>query len=357
VKALVLITVFVSFLTGAVFAQNIMPYEQVDGLKSLGSCPGTVIWENSAPTGWFSPMGVNELWLDWGALIDQGNGMPDEVIDGFGFSYATDATVGGIDWNIFFYDSYTGWGDDSLIQEAGFAFTDLPDATNLPPGNWGWMLWVDLRGIGYEFLMGYEVGIGHSLQTPGVKCGPRIGKPPYVGGNDPTGTKDGFDVIDNTGGYVGTYWFGGYPAYPYGSFCAQMMGASDPSTGCTYAGIVLQGNNTGLYCVGNWAPGGYNNFLLRMNEMTPTAGVIAHFLRQQTWHSSFKKTSVPRLTGCYKFIFAFSYTGDYQIFRFNCGPGAVAARWYIQGVISDWMNTPPGSPVPLDLSMDYVVTP
>jgi len=135
-----------------------------------------------------------------------------------------------------------------------------------------------------------------------------------------------------------------------------LMGGSDPSFGCTYAGIPLQGNNTGLYCVGTWAYGSYNNFLVRMNGMTPSAGVTFNFTALPLWWPGIGKTTVPALAGAFKIKFGYSYTGDYVIYPFNCGPGAVAFTWYIQGVISDWLNTPPGSITPVDLSMDAVVS-
>lgn len=348
-KKVSLVALFAVLLVGLTFAQNTLPVEKVEGVKSMGAQRyGSVIWDNSAGSGWFSSMTTNYMWLDWGKT-PQINLMPDEVIDGFMFSYATDA-VGGISWSMYYYDSCTGWGDYSIVQEAGFSFTGLPDATGLPPGYWGWLITVDLAGTGYEFLMGYELGIGHSLNTAGVTCGPRL----INGSLAAPGAEDAFDIIDPFGGIVGTYWFGGYPANPYASFVAQLMGGSDPSVGCTYAGIPLQGNNTGLYCVGTWAYGSYNNFLVRMNGATTAAGVFFNFTQSVTWYAGVGKTAVPTVAGAFKIPFGASYTGDYVIFPFNCGPGAVAYTWYIQGVVSDWVTG--GSITPIDLSMDAVVS-
>ena len=358
-KKLIMIVLFTVLLVGAAFGQNTLPVEKVDGVKSLGSQRyGAVIWDNFAASGWFSSMTTGYMWLDWGKLLDAGNQMPDEVIDGFGFSYATDATIGGISWNMYYYDSCTGWGDYAIVQEAGFAFTGLPDATNLPPGYfWGWLLWVDLEETGYEFLMGYDIGVGHSLQTPGITCGPRLTKPPLVGGNGNTLTEDAFDIIDSAGNIVGSYWFGGYPANPYASFCAQLMGGSDPSTNTNYAGIPLQGNNTSLYCVGTWAYGSYNNFLLRMNGIDHNAirgGVFFNYIPLPTYWPNYGITTVPLIPGCNKIPFSLSYTGDYVIYPFHCGAGAAAFTWYIQGVISNWLIG--GSVAPIEMSMDCVIT-
>lgn len=355
-KKVSLVVLFAVLLAGLTFGQNTLPVEKVDGVKSLGSQRyGAVIWDNFAASGWFSSMTTGYMWLDWGKLLDAGNGMPDEVIDGFGFSYATDAAIGGISWNMYYYDSCTGWGDYAIVQEAGFAFTGLPDATNLPPGYfWGWLLWVDLADSGYEFLMGYDIGVGHSLQTAAITCGPRLTKPPLVGGNGNTLTEDAFDIIDSAGGIVGTYWFGGYPANPYASFCAQLMGGSDPSVNTVYAGIPLQGNNTGLYCVGTWAYGSYNNFLVRMNAATTAGGVFFNYTQGYQWYAGVGKSTIPKVTGAIKIPFSYSYTGDYVTYPFNCGPGAVAYTWYIQGVVSNWVIN--GTIVPIDVSMDAVVS-
>ncbi len=87
---------------------------------------GASIWDNLALTGWFASMTAGYMWLDWGELADQGNGLPDEVIDGFSFSYASHYYSFGITWAAYFYDSCTGWGDSTTVQEAGFIFTGLP---------------------------------------------------------------------------------------------------------------------------------------------------------------------------------------------------------------------------------------
>ena len=356
-KTIILIILAALMLTGTVFGQNTKTVEKVQGVKSLGNGRyGKVIWDNWADSGWFSSMTATYMWLDWGKLVDQGNLMPDEVVDGFRFAYATDAVIGGISWNMYYYDSCTGWGDYSTVQEAGFAFTGLPDATNLPPGYyWAWEITVDLEESGYEFLLGYEIGLGYSLRTPGITCGPCITLPGLVGGNGNTMTEGAFDIYDSLGVYFGTYWYSGYP-YIHASFRAQLMGASDPSDGCAYHPYpYMQGNNTGLYCVGTWAQGSYNNFILRMNEMTPQGGVFFNWKSKPTWYAGIGKTTCPDLNGCFKIPFGYSYTGDYVIYPFTCGAGAVNYTWHIQGAITDWLVG--GGVTPIDLSMDCIVTP
>jgi hypothetical protein len=361
-KKVSLVVLFAVLLVGVTFAQNTLPVDKVHGVKSLGQQRyGSSIWTNIQSSGWFSSMTSGYMWLDWGKLHDAGNMMPDEVVDGFMFSYATNATVGGLSWNMYYYDSCTGWGDYAVFQEAGFAFTGLPDATNLPPGYyWGWLLWYDLAGTGYEFLMGYDIGVGHSLITTGVTCGPRLTRPPNTGSNGNTGTEDAFDMYTDTGTYKGTYYFGGYPANPYASFIAELFGASDPSVGTVYGGVPLQGNNTGLYSVGNWAQGSFNTFLLRMNGTDHTqvkGGAFFNYQSKVTWWGGVGKTTVPNIQGggtLYKIPFAQSYTGDYVVFSKALGSGAVNYTWYIQGAITNWLTG--GSTLPVDASMDAIVS-
>jgi len=356
-KKVSLVVLFAVLLVGLTFAQNTLPVQKVDGVKSLGAQRyGGVIWENFTGSGWFSSMTPGYMWLDWGKLIDAGNLMPDEVVDGIGFSYATDAMIGGLSWNMYYYDSCTGWADYSIVQEAGFAFTGLPDATNLPPGYfWGWLIHVDLEGSGYEFLMGYEIGIGHSLQTPGITCGPRLTKPPLTGGNGNTLTEDAFNIVDSLGNTLGTYWFGGYPANPYASFCARLMGGQDPSNGITYGGIPLQGNNTGLYCVGNWALNSYNNFFVRVKQMPVNSGAFLNYTQGYQWYAGPQKSTIPTVNGCIKVPFAYSYVGDYTIRVTNPQSPGVSIKWYVQGVVSNWVTN--GNIMPIDVSMNALETP
>jgi len=133
------------------------------------------------------------------------------------------------------------------------------------------------------------------------------------------------------------------------------MGASDPSKGCSYAGVPLQGNDTGLYCVGNWAQGSYNLFLLRMNEMTPTGGAIHSISTYPIYRPSIGKTTVPTITTAIKIPFSYSYTGDYMVYTKICGPWAEPVSWCIQGAITDWLIG--GQVQPIDVSMDCIVTP
>jgi len=361
-KMFYLILLFAVLSTAILFAQErtanrTLPVLPVKGCDEVGMPPvPTNIWKNDDESLLkFSPMTYEYYWLDWGTLADQGNQMPDEVIDGFTFAYATDARWGGLSWNMYFFDSCLGWGAGGHVMEAGFVFTGLPDATNLPPGYyWGWKIHIDLKGSGYEFLMGEEIGLGHSLQTPGIICGPMLTFPPSSGGNGPTGTDDAIDIYDPYGNFNSTDNFGGAPAYPYASLVSALYGANDPSDGCSYVGIPLGGNNTGLYCVGNWALGSYNKFLLRLNHMTPVSGVIFNQVSSITYYAGLGKTTCPSLNGVSQVLFTPDPIGDFSYYIFNCGYGATNFNWYIQGVISNWLIA--GPVLPVDLSMDCVRT-
>ncbi len=100
-----------------------------------------------------------------------------------------------------------------LLASVAFAKNTLPVAKVAGVQSYGSpgssaVIWDNFAESGYEFLMGYEIGIGHSLVTPNITCGPLITKPPLVGGNGDTMTEDAFDIIDSAGNCVGSYWFG-----------------------------------------------------------------------------------------------------------------------------------------------------
>ncbi len=356
-----LIVLIAILFAGAAFAQN-NGFNTLRGTKTLvmdidgrrfeeNSRLSQSIWNNMSNSGQYIDLQFYDFALDWGVLLDQGNLMPDEVVDGFSFVYATDDVgTAGIDWNIYFFDSYTGWGDASLVQEAGFTFAGLPNAINLPPGIWGWITTIDLTASGYEFLMGYEIGIMQELTStlaPGTFCGALAGMPPGVGGNGQTGTEDAIDTN------LGTISFGGNP---YATFMFGLYGAADPSAGCSYAGIPLQGNNTALYCVGNWALGSYNNFLVRLNGMTQSAGMVLNATPYipPMWLPGPGKTLVPRWAGMITVPFSPSYTGDFVSYPFYCGPNSVGTTWYFQGAITDYLTG--GSVAPIDLSMNAIIS-
>ncbi len=309
---------------------------------------GALIWDNMAQTSWFSSMTARYIWLDWGELADQGNGLPDEVIDGFSFAYGSEYSYVSISWAVYFCDSCTGWGDMSLIQEAAFVFSGLP-AGGSGSGYWGWVVSVDLTDSGEEFLLGNKIGIGQSLLTPDLICGPKITRPPNVGGNGPTGTENSFDIRFPNGNHKGTYWFGSYPAHPWASFRFELYGASDPALRTTYAGIGLQGNDAALYTLGEWAAGESVQFLLRKNKMVQDGWLATNTAYYSTpvYLPNFDITLVPRIPFLAMVRMTPDPDGDFDRYTFDVGSTGANLRFYIQGGITDFFSGGPLAPVDL----------
>ena len=361
----ILLVLMVGFLASGSLAQNIDTAQRVSGEREAslslgdGSGPryGSASWENMAGSPYFCVAHTDYIFLDWGVLRDQGNGLDDEVIDGFRFNYATnDDDPSGLSWAIYFYDSCTGWGDYSLIPESGIHFQGLPNAYGLPPGNWGWNISVNLEGSGYEFLLGEEIGVGHVLAeniAPAV-AGPGLGKPPLIGGNGDTGTEDVFSQYYPNGNLKGTFWYGGYPAHPYSTWRVELRGASDPAQNTSYAGIGLQGNITNLYTIGSWTNGGQVRFLLRKNGMPQSGAVLAN--TSYNWPPLYLPAHDVTLVPTMPFLAALhmipDYIGDFDSYTLTVGPAIENMKIYMQGGISDYFS---GGPVPpIDLSQAVV---
>ncbi len=371
-KLLLFVAITVLLLTGVSFAQSTTAVEKVQGVHSFGYEGahvryGRTIWNNMAQSGWFNGFDTDYLYLDWGVLEEQGNNLPDEVVDGFRFAYATDAQGGSVSWSVYFYDSCTGWDDYNVAQEAGFFFTGLPDATNLPSGYyWGWVITVDLEGSGYEFLLGdetsteyYGIGIGQSCATPGITCGALIGMPPLVGGNGNTRTEDAFDMYEPAGNYMGTYWFGGYPAYPYATFSTEIMGGQDPAVNMSYAGIGMLGNDASTYVVGEWGAKGKDwkrvmmlqrlRKMMRFTRDAMVADFIANYppgvyLPNLDITLGIKSVGPPDY---FRFVIPMEdpYTGDFQTLEVDVPPGVANLKMYLQGVVTDYWEGGPVEPI------------
>ncbi len=318
---------------------------------------GGSIWNNLASTSWFTGWG-NYIWLDWGKLTDQGNGLPDEVIDGFRFAYATeDPGTSSISCTLHFYDSYTGWCDRSVVAEALFAFTGLPGTGGLPIAYWMWVVTVDLEGSGYEFLLGDEIGIGHQCTMPQPTpylTGPCLGLPPNCGGNGDTGTEDAFEILYPNGNWQGCYWFGGYPGVPYASFRAELLGGQDPADNMAYAGIGWQGNDAALYAIGSWTAGDTVRFLLRQNEMNQASWILASttFYWPPLYVPWYDVTLGPRMPFLSVLAMTPDSTGDFASQVYSVGPNAASRKIYMQGAITDVFN---GGPIePLELSNSLI---
>jgi len=278
---IVLFVLFLALFAGSATAQRTAIHKvggqmekslDAEGNPINSARPDTCIWNNSAYSGsWFSDVRSGYVYLDWGKLTDQGNNLPDEVIDGFKFTYGTnnmDPT--GESFSVYFFDSCTGWKSLGVL-EAEFSFYGLPNGSGLPPlppgCGWAWTIAVDLEGSGDEFLLNHD--FGHALSRWSIPTmgdtGFLIGLPGGFGGNDYTGTEDAYDVYYNLfpGSHLGTYDFGGLPLWA--TWPSELYGAQDPAWGMTYYGIGATGNNGALYVTGSFSVGGSVHFLLKRN--------------------------------------------------------------------------------------------
>jgi len=199
-------------------------------------------------------------------------------------------------------------------------------------------------------LLGNKIGIGQTHLSGDIALGPKLTRPPNMGGNGPTGTEDSFDIYSHFGTHLGTYWFGGYPANPYAGFRFELFGASDPATGTTYAGIGLQGNDAALYTLGEWSDGGTIHFLHRKNGMVQNSWIVANTVKYSPpWYLPFfDVTLVPRIPFPALFHMSTDPVGDFDRFDFTVGAAGANLRIYMQGAITDYFT---GGPVaPIDLS-------
>lgn len=367
-KKVAFAALFAFLCAGLCFAQG-LSVEKVAGERSIAKDAygntiqqpryGASIWNNQAVTAWWSGVDTDYINLDWGILSDAGNNLPDEVIDGFVFKYATNnLDAAGEDFEIYYFDSTTGFGNTG-IQEAGFLFTALPNAATfgtLPP-NYGWIVTVtvDIEGTGYEFLLGQQIGNAYvRASTPASgSTGIAIGAPGLAGGNSLTGTEDAFDTYYPNGLYENTWFFGGgYPANPWATFPGELFGAQDPAVNMQTGGIGAQGNDSGLYGIGSWTGGNSVDFLLRNGDQA-TAGLPGWLLASlnlniQYYPAPVDVTLFLRLPFAAQFQMAPDGIGDFFRYTQNVGAGIAGLRVYFQGAITAF-----GPIAPADLSNPY----
>ncbi len=302
---------------------------------------GGTIWDNAAVTGWWSGPETGYVNLDWGRLDDNPNSLPDWVVDGFMFSYATNNMESqGEDLAIFFYDSCTGWGNLG-VQEAGFQYGGLPNGANLPllpPGSaWIWNLTVDLEDTGYEFLLGYDHGIGLSrMRTPTMGAtGLALGDRPNAGGNGATGTKNFYDIYYPNGIYNGTWFFG---TTTWATWPTRIYGHEGLATGMEFPfGMGAQGNDAGLYCTGDFIHGETTRFLLRSNGATMQGRLAVSMGHESIYISSLDITRlIGNFTGGSPWDMSRPPIGDFWVYDLYI-PSSVPGNLtlYFQGVLSD----------------------
>lgn len=305
----------------------------------------SLIWSNYPPTGWFGAV-TGYIYLDWGTLDPPPTSLPDELIDGFTFSYGTNNYApGGLTWGIYWFDSCTGWGNMG-VQESGFIFNNLPNGygmPTLPPGyGWIWDVSVDLQGSGYEFLLGMNFGQAMQLFSNAPTTGPAIGSKT---GN----SANAFDVYYPNGVYNGTYWF--TPSV-WATFAKELYGPQGQPTGMTYYGQGSRGNDSSLYTSGVWGLNNTVRFFLKPPQWGSLPDLDGWIAASLTSTSAYYPApfDVTRLIGSFvggtPFPMNPVFTGDFHIYDLAVPPQAVNMTIYFQGIASD----PPINQPPLDLT-------
>ena len=227
----------------------------ISGSSAFG--PQT-IYNNNAPTGYFAFQDAHERQLDEGRLPSTSSIAPMGSADiyrinGLQFGYCTDDPSPQV--TLSFWDRTQPCLASAPGPEAPLTHLDL--LTGLPGGSGSvacWVVTVDLDGSGEEFCMradgdGVYDGdptldsFGWMFDIHGTSPGndgPLIcGDPANAGFGDGTsfqapssigtglGTQDFYWYEDDSGANaLGCYWFGGYPANPYGSFWLQLYAQS-----------------------------------------------------------------------------------------------------------------------------------
>lgn len=359
-KKVALIALFAVALAGISFAQGLstgkvagVKAKAIDAYGNTVTSPrtgapdfGGSIYNNNGISSWWSGQDVGYISLDWGKLVDQGNLLADEVVDGFNFKYGTNnMDPAGENYTVFYFDSTTGFGNLG-VQEAGFAFTGLPNGyglPSLPPGfGWIWGITVDLEGSGYEFLLGPDHGTGLVLDSAPLLggTGAAIGSPSGMNGNGFTGTEDAFDIYFANGTYNGTWYFGGYPNWA--TWPGELFGAQDPAGAMTYYGQNSQGNQAMFYSLGTWAAGQNVHFMLRKNGSTLPGWLLASTAGSSQYIPTLDLTRlVGGFAGGTPTLMNAAFVGDFDVLDITIPNVAGSARIYTQGAITQLNPIPP----------------
>lgn len=308
---------------------------------------GNAIWDNLSQgwSAWWSGATDDYINLDWGTKTTS-SGLPDHVVDGFTLSYGTNnMDPYGDDFSIYYFDSCTGWGNLGQ-QEAGFAFSSLPNGYGLPtfpPGfGWIWTATVDLEGSGYEFLLNENFGIGMSRDAA-----------PTMGSNGMAmvnrgfnGTQNHFDIYYPNGTYNGTWWFG---THFWASWGHELFG-SEGEADMTFYGEWSQGNDAHLYAIGDFSTTGALQFIVRKNQL-PYKG---HMLLSSSAMSQYVGGSydVTRLVGNLQQGSPHTQPmeddsiGDFAKREYHIPSSYRHITYFFQAILSD----PPATQPPMDCS-------
>jgi hypothetical protein len=323
--------------------------------------------------------------VDWGYIWKVNtNNLADEVIDGFLFNYVTnDLSTDGITLGLLFWDQATGWGDSTMVQEFGLAFSGFANMAPFP--TWyavSWTYTFDLSGGNqlFEFLM--DKGDINTAPKDGVMFGLWNGSTEYVSPNPAVPPAMGFvlakpdgpksdanfaqsdDVVatyDANFNLIGHWFFGGYTSQgiPAANMSWELY-AAPIALNTKYQGP-LQGNELMLYVTGNWATGGNAHFMLRQNEMTPVNKLVACLnTKSQKYYGGAIDTTIifpvpiPWIQNMIPIDNpTIGLIGDYSIYDWTNMKATVATKTtYWQGLITDKFNG--GSTTPIDASWNYV---
>ncbi len=346
-KKLGLIGLFTMVLTGLAFGQGLLETEKIGGVKNkkivLGeeSRYSNLIWQHGGKWAWWSGVDTGYINLDWAKLHPSPTGLQDEVIDGFAFSYGTNnMDPAGESFAVYYYDSCTGWGNTG-VQEAGFLFSGLPGGLfwgTCPPGwGWIWTITVDLDDSGYEFVLGPEFGQGLSRWRTPTMGGTGVGV--AYGGY---GSENAFDIYYPNGVYNGTWWFG---SGNWASWGQSLYGPQAPAGGMTYYGLGAQGNDAGLYAIGDWSS--QVHFMLKKNEFDAPGYLLASLeSRNKYLPPPYDVTRlVGHLVGGSPWLMTDDMNGDFCRYFLTVPAQYANTTAYFQGILTD-MNPV----VPIDMS-------
>jgi len=232
-------------------------WTRVQGQSALG--PDT-LYNNNAATGYYGPIREGQFRVDEGRIpstTSEGNADSYDV-NGFQFGYCSTQTST-LDLNVAFLDLYTPCSEPGAFTTLGsIGITGAPAGDTA--GQRCWLFTVDVEGTSLEFSIagdgdGFFDGspgldmFGMSLSISGHGVGTETGffiagdpaaapfgdgtVPAWGFGAGPDGTglaqSDFYWIEDSVGAggpAAGCYWYGGYPANPWGGYHEIVIGGN-----------------------------------------------------------------------------------------------------------------------------------
>lgn len=165
-----------------------------------------VVLNNTAFLGSFFQPGAGFINMDWGTLSAGGFNDITDIQIGYGTQ-----TLGTVDIQITLHEGATGFG--SFGTATGYLISGLPGSASGNPEAFAF----DIALPSAQRLSDGAIGWGYEFFD--ALTGPLLAGPP-----NPAGVIDAFDQYTSAAAYVGTFNFGGSPAFPLASFYMQMTG-------------------------------------------------------------------------------------------------------------------------------------